>query len=148
MTEDGDEDAIWIARIDGDHGDLLTVAEPKMRPRLSGVARFVDAVTGGEIGTLQSLAAAYVDDVRIGGSHRDRANGAGGLIVEDGRPDAAVVGGLPDAAVVDADVKDIGLIAHADGGNGAPAAEGPDHAPAHLLHHPRIDLSGERGSEE
>ena len=59
---------------------------------------------------MEPFAAAHVDHVRIRRRHRHRADGAGGLVVEDGIPGAAVVVRLPDAAVVDADVEDVGLI--------------------------------------
>ena len=81
-----------IARVDGDLRDLLAVAQAEMRPGLAGVGGFVDAVADREIGTLQSLAAADVDDVRIGRRDGDRADGSGRLIVEDRIPGAAVVG--------------------------------------------------------
>src|SRR6185436_15450471 len=66
MSEDGDEQTVGIARIDGDHRNLLTVAKSEMRPCFSSVGRLVDAIAGREIGTLQSFAAPDIDDVRIG----------------------------------------------------------------------------------
>ena len=122
VAEHGDEELVGIARIDGDLRDLLAVAQAEMRPRLAGVGGFVDAVAGGEIGTLQSFAAAGVDDVGIGGRDGERADGAGGLVVEDGVPGAAVIGGLPDAAVAHADVEDVGLPGDPLGGFGASGA--------------------------
>ncbi len=44
MAERGDEQAIRVARIDGELGNLLRVAEAEMRPRRAGVGGFVDAV--------------------------------------------------------------------------------------------------------
>ena len=58
-------------------------------PRVGG---FVDAVADREIRALEAFAAADIDDVRIGGRHRQRADGAGVLIVEDRFPDAPGVG--------------------------------------------------------
>jgi hypothetical protein len=78
---------------------------------------------------LQSFAATDVDGVGVGGCKRDCADGAGGLIVEDGIPGAAGVVGLPDAAVVDADEEDVRLIGDARDADGPAAAEGTDHAP-------------------
>ena len=100
-----------------------------MLPGFAGVGGFVDAVAGGKIGATQAFAAAYVDDVGIGWGHGERADGAGGLAVEDGDPGAAGVGGLPDAAVVYADVEEIGIAGDAGGGYGAASAEGADAAP-------------------
>src|SRR5207248_3053692 len=142
MSEDCDEEAIRIARIDDDRGDLLAVVEAEVLPRFAGVGGFVDAVAGGEIGTLQTFAAANVDDVRIGRRNGDRADRAGRLIVEDRRPDAAVVGRLPDAAVVHADVEKARLSRHAGRGDGASAAKWSDAAPTHCGR--RIGLREER----
>src|SRR3954471_19950591 len=44
MTERGDEDAIRIFRIDDEVGDLASVFESRIGPRLAGVGRFVNAV--------------------------------------------------------------------------------------------------------
>ena len=113
---------------------MAGICWPSRRPRcvqvLPRVGGLVDAVAVGEIGPLQALAAADVDDVRVGRRDGEGADGAGRLVVEDRLPGAAVVGGLPDAAVVDADVEDVGLAGHAGGADGAAAAERADHAPA------------------
>ena len=91
MAENRDEEPVWIGRVDDDLRNLLAVAQAEVRPGLAGVGGFVHAVAGGEIGALQSFAAADVDDVRIGLRDRQRADRSGRLIVEDRRPDAAVV---------------------------------------------------------
>ena len=130
VAEGGDEEAVGIARVDEDGGDLLGVAESEVTPGLAGVGGLVHAVADGEIGALESFAAAHVDGVGVGGGEGDGADGAGGLVVEDGLPGAAEVVGLPDAAVVDADVEDVGLGGDAGGADGAAAAVGSDVAPA------------------
>src|SRR5476649_295491 len=56
MSEHCDEEAIGIGRIDLDHRNLLTVAQPEVLPALSAVRRFVNAVTGREIGAMEALA--------------------------------------------------------------------------------------------
>ena len=65
MPGNRNEQAVRIARIDGDLRDLLTVAQAEMCPGASGVCRFVDTVSDGKIRTLQSFAAADINDVRI-----------------------------------------------------------------------------------
>ena len=107
MAEHRGEDPIRIVRIDGERRDLLAVAQAEVRPGAAGVGRSVDAVAHREVGALQPLAAADVDDVRIRRRHRDRADRLRRLVVEDGLPGAPVVVGPPDAAVADADVEDI-----------------------------------------
>src|SRR5712664_3270059 len=88
----GDEDAIWIFRIDENRGDLLGVAKVlHVRPGFSGVIGFIDSVAGGEVRALQSFAAANVNNARIGWRDGESADGAGGLFVEDGIPGVAEV---------------------------------------------------------
>ena len=99
MAERRDEQPIRVARIDGDVGNLLRVAQPEMRPRLAGVGRLVDAVAGREVRPMEPFAAADVDDVGVRWRDRDGADRPGRLVVEDRLPGAAGVGRLPDAAV-------------------------------------------------
>ena len=61
----------------------------------------------------------------IGGGDGEGADRSGGLVVEDGVPGAAVVGGLPDAAIADTDVEDVGLGGNSLGGLVRPARKGP-----------------------
>jgi hypothetical protein len=65
MTDYGNKDAVWIFWIDGQLRDLLTVAQSEMRPRLSGVSRFINAVADRKVRPMQSFTAANVNDVRI-----------------------------------------------------------------------------------
>src|SRR5579871_1424138 len=129
MPEHGDEESVWVPRIDQDRGDLLSLAKSEMAPGFSAIRALVDSVADGEVGALQALAAPHIDDIGVGGGERDGADGSGGLVVEGGVPGAAVVVGLPDAAVVDADVEDIGLIGDSGRADGTSSAERSDHAP-------------------
>src|SRR5205823_2900872 len=61
VPEDGDENAIGIARVNGDGTDLLAVAQAEMLPGLAGVGGFVDAIAGREVGAAQSFAAADIN---------------------------------------------------------------------------------------
>jgi hypothetical protein len=140
VPEDGREDAVRIARIDDDRRNLLPPAQAEVGPVRAGVGGLVDAVSRGEIGALEPFAAADVQDVGVGGSDGDRADGAGRLVVEDRAPHPAEVGALPHAAIVDADVEKVGLAWHANSADGAHAAMGPDHAPAHEGEGRRVDL--------
>ena len=149
VAEHGDEEAVRIARVHEDGGDLLSVAQSEVTPRLAGVSGFVHAVADGEIGTLEAFAAAYVDDVGIGGGEGDGADGTGRLVVEDGLPGAAEVVGLPDAAVVHADVEDVGLAGDTGGADGAAATKGADVAPTQARIVGGIEgLGGEKGGDQ
>ena len=128
-----------VLRIDDDLRDLLRVAQAEVRPRLAGVGGLVDAVAGRQVGPLLRLAGADVDDVGIRGRHRQRADRAGGLLVEDRQPGAAGVGGLPHAAVDDADVEGVRLARHAVERLGAAGAVRADVAPLHFAKQSRIE---------
>src|SRR5712664_2054568 len=133
MSFGGNENAVGIFRIDEDRGDLLGVAEVlQMRPGFSGVGGFVNAIAGREIRALQTFATAGVNDVRIGWSNGQRADGAGGLVVEDRIPSVPEIGGLPDTAIDGSHVENVRLVRHAGDGHRAASAERPDAAPAHF----------------
>src|SRR5713226_8931636 len=117
-----------------------------MRPSLSGIGGFVDTVAGREIRALQPFAAAHVNDIGIGGSNRQRADGAAGLVVENRIPSVAEVGGLPDAAVDGGHVENVGLVWHARDGHGAASAKRTDAAPAHFGVEVLIELLRVRGT--
>src|SRR5262249_51448174 len=140
MTEHSDEEPVRVSRIDNDLGNLLTVAQTQMRPRFACIRGLVDAVTHGEIGTLQALAAADVNDVWIRRSHGDRAYRTGRLLIEDRLHRPAVIRRLPDAAVVDANVEHARLGGHARDRFRTSAAKRADVAPAHLAHQAGIEL--------
>ena len=72
MTEDRHEDAVRVGRIDRDARDLLAIAQPEMLPRAPRIVRAIEAVAGGQIGALQSFAAAHVDDVGVRRRYLDR----------------------------------------------------------------------------
>src|SRR5271157_40477 len=125
-----DENAVGVLGINQNCADLLGIAQPEMPPRLAAVDGFVHAVADGEIGPLrQPFAAADIEHVGVGGRHGDGADGAGGLVIENGPPCHAEIVGLPYAAVVDADEEHVRLVGDARGADGAAAAERADHAP-------------------
>jgi hypothetical protein len=96
-------------------------------PGLARVHGFVDAVAVGGIAADSALAGADVDDVGIGGSDRDRGDGAEAYVaVGDGLPVVAAVGGFEYAAAGSAEVVDEGLAGDAADGIDASAAEGSD----------------------
>src|SRR5205085_11173958 len=90
-AEHGHEQPVRILGVHRDLRDLPPVAQSEVAPGGATIGGLVDAVAGGEVGALQALAAADVEDVGFGGGDGDRAHGAGGLVVEDRRPGAPVV---------------------------------------------------------
>src|SRR5512143_3556955 len=133
MAEYRDEQAIWVARVDDDRADLLPVAQAEVLPGFPGIGRFVHAVTGGQIGTLQAFAATDVDDVGIGWGHRESAYRTGRLIIEDRFPCMTEIVGFPHAAVVDADVKDVWLTGYPGCSDGSTPSMWSDHPPTKVL---------------
>src|ERR1700732_921384 len=93
MAKHGSEQVIWIARIDGQSRDLLAVAQTEVSPRFSGIYGFVNSVTYRKVGALQAFAAGGVNNIWIGGSYGDGADGLRGLVFEDRPPSASLIGG-------------------------------------------------------
>src|SRR5271166_105867 len=111
-----------------------------MFPSVAAVAGFVNSVAGGKIGTAQSFAAADVNYVGIRWRDAERADGAGGLAIENGNPGAAGIGGLPYAAIIYANIKEIRFTGDASGGYGAASAEWADAAPFEICVEARGEL--------
>ena len=150
MAERSDEQAVGVARIDVDARDLLGVVETEPGPRPSRIGGLVDAITRREVGPVQTLAAAHVDDVRIGRRNRDGADGSCGLVIEDRHPRAPGVGRLPDAAIDRRHVEGVWLTPVPGDGHGPACAVRADVAPLHVGEERRTDarrLLGRHGGE-
>src|SRR6266851_4744459 len=143
MPGHGSEDLAGIARIDGELGNLLAVAEAEMLPSLAGVSGFIYAVANGEVRPVQTFTAADINNVGIRRCDCQGADGAGGLIVKDRLPCATVIVSLPDSAVANAYIEDAGLAGNAGDGARASATIGADGTPVQRLEQPGINL-GER----
>src|SRR6185312_5371534 len=140
MAGHSGENFVGIPRIDGEFWNLLAIAQAKMGPRLAGISGFVDAVPDREVRAVQPLAAADINNVGIRRRNGNRANGAGGLMVKDGLPCAAVIIRLPDASIADAYIEDVRLAGHAADGPRASATIRPDAAPLERAEQRRIKL--------
>src|SRR5262249_27202027 len=103
-----------------------------------------DSVADGEIGTMKTLAAADIQNVRIGRSDGDRSDGLRGLAVEDRIPGSAGIVAAPQAAVDLGDVQDHRRSGDARHRPGAAAPERADHPPAQILKRRWSNLLGER----
>ena len=132
MTEHRDKQPVGIVRIDTDPGNLLPLAQAKVGPGLPCVRGLVHTIARGQIGPVQSFAAADVDHIWIGGRYRDGADGTGWLVIEDGIPRPAVVVALPNAAVHRTEIENIWLADNASCGSRSPSAKWPNHAPMQL----------------
>ena len=94
LAEHGRVGDVGVCRVD-DHRADLAVLLPHVLPRLPGVRGLVDAVSLPDVAADVGLARADVDDVRVGRRHRDRADRARRLVVEDRLPPDPAVRGLP-----------------------------------------------------
>src|SRR6185295_3268911 len=133
------EHDVGIGRVDNDAADLLDVAEPDGAPGSSTVHRLEDAVADTEIRTMETLATADINDVRIRRRDGDIAHRSGWRAVEDRMPGPAVVIRLPHAAVVDAHIEHASLRWHAHATDGAARAERSNETVAQLLIEGGID---------
>src|SRR5262249_36600257 len=126
MPHPRDEHDVRISRMDDDAADLLDVSETDVLPGAPAVDRLEDPVADAEVGPVQSLAAADVDDVRVRGGNRDVADRSGRRLIEDRPPCAAVVIRFPDSTVVHAHEEHTGLRRHADAADGTTRPERAD----------------------
>src|SRR6185503_20292601 len=130
VAEGGHVHEVGIARMHADAADLHRLAQAEVRPRLAGVARAVDAVAVGHVAADAALAHAGVNDVRVRGGDRQRADRARlHLPVGHRRPARPAVRGLEDAAARGAHVEDLRLTGDAGHRRDAAAAERADLAP-------------------
>ena len=126
------EDAIGVRRVHHERRDLLAVLKPQVPPGLAAVCGLVDSVAHRQVGSLQTLAASYVDGARVGGGDCDRAHRTGRLAVEDRRPNLSVVRASPHSTVHRRHVEHVGGAGRTGDGHGSPSAKGPDASPFHF----------------
>ena len=129
VAEDRRVDDVGVAGVDHHPANLAGVMEPDVRPALSAVRGFVNAVSRGDVAPDARGAATRVHDARIGVRHVDGADGTRAVVaVRDVDPALASVGGLPQPAAVRAHKVGPGLLGD-PGHRGNPGAlVGPDHA--------------------
>ena len=135
LAEDGRPGDVRVRRVDDHRADLAGLLAD-VPPGLPGVGGLVDAVPLRDVAPDVRLARADVDDVRVGRRHRDRADRARRLVVEDGLPPDAAVRGLPHPARGRGRVVGERVAGHAGHARNAPArgrADQPVLEPAKLL---------------
>src|SRR5216683_1300876 len=104
------------------------VLEANVRPRLTGIDRFVHAVAER---TLHRVARAGIHNIGIGRRHLDRADAVDiGELIEDREPGHARARGFPNAAGGRPDVEHARLTDRAGDGRDAPTVKRADVAPA------------------
>ena len=123
VAQHGDVHKIRVCRVDADAPDLPGIAQPRMNPGATAIARTVHADAGRDVVARTCRAGANVNDIRIGIRNGDGADRAGlERSVRDVPPRHAGVGGLPDAASCGPEVIDERLRGHASDRRDAAAA--------------------------
>ena len=130
MPQHGNEDPIGIARVHQNRRNLLAIAEPQMAPALARVGGFINSIAHREVRPLHALAAADINNVRVGRRQGNRAHGTSGLLIEYRMPGTPKIVRLPDPAIGRRNIEHIRLASDTCGSDGAPAAERPNHPPA------------------
>src|SRR5579859_8014184 len=147
-------DAVRIGRINDNFADLACLREANGAPGFAGVSRFEQADAIRVLTANVGFTGADVDDIGIGWSYGDSADGAyrdsSLRAVRNRKPGAAGVFGLPYPAADGAHVEGVGLGSVTGHAIGASAAHGADVTPLKAVEHLRgILLSGcgNRGKE-
>src|SRR5258707_12186592 len=104
MTKHRCKNPVWIARIDQDHGNLLSISEPKVTPRLTPIGCLVDPVPNGKVGPLQAFPASNADYVWFRGGHPDCPEPARSLALRGAGHYRSQVGPSPDPTLAAAHV--------------------------------------------
>ena len=132
MAERRHVGAVRVGGVDADASDRVGVGEAEVAPGLPGIVRAVDAVALEDVGAELHLAHADVDDVRVGGGHRDRPDrGAAHLPIGHRGPCRPAIRRLEQPSARRAEVvleRPFGVARH---GDGASAPVRSDRPPLH-----------------
>src|SRR5579875_847175 len=135
-------DQVGIVRMDAYLGDVTRVRQAEVRPGLTCVGRFIDAVAMRDVAANGCLAHANVDDVRVRGGDGYRANrGAFEKAIGDVFPDQAAIDGFPDTAARRAEIKYLRVLRVSADGDDAATAERTDQPPFKRIEQVWIDSS-------
>jgi hypothetical protein len=99
---------------------------------MTGIVRPENTFPDGKVRPLDAFTAGDINYVGIRRRNGDITDGARRLFVEDGDPGAAKVGRFPDTAIVDADVKNIGLLGNTAATDRATTPVRADHPPVQV----------------
>ena len=98
VTKRCDQNVVGVGGVDDDASDAPGLVEPHMLPGFARVGGAIDAVANDNVAADERFAGSDPDYIRIRGSDRQRADGRHRLVVEDGLPVHASVGGLEHTA--------------------------------------------------
>ena len=104
----GEVREVGVVRVDANAPDLARLAQAQVAPGRAVVVGAVHAASRRDIAADRVGARAHVEDVRVGGRHRDRADGPDrDAVVRDVRPRLPGALGLPDASARGAEVEGV-----------------------------------------
>src|SRR5579883_878545 len=129
VAERGDVGDVRVLRIHDYATDLTGFAQADVVPSFATIGGLVNAIARGQIHANVGLARPRINCVGIGWGDGESANGSDVLIVENGPPDYARVGGLPDAAVNGTEVEFRRIAGNAGHSDDTTAAKGTNQAP-------------------
>ena len=141
VSDRGDENDVWIFRVNDDRSDMAAVLQTDMAPVSSSIDRLINAVAVGDVSAQGRFARADIDDIVIARCDRDRADRRGRmLLVEHRLPVRAAIARFPHAASYTAKVIGVGLARDALDRDRASAAERPDLTPLHAAPELRVEM--------
>ncbi len=95
MSQGCDINNIWIGRMDDNATNMMSIMKPHILPCPAAISRFIDPVSPGRALAIVWLSGANPDYARIGRGNGHITHGARILVIENGFPGYAVIGGLP-----------------------------------------------------
>ncbi len=147
VTERSGQNYIRVARIDDDAANAPRLFKAHARPGFTGILGLEYPPAHGDVAANKGFPGSRPHDIRVRGRQRQRADGGRRLIVEDGLPVNAPVGGLPYSSGGRTHVVG-GRIARDSGHGNRAIAWRPEIAIMQRRVSRGIDLPGRRGKNE
>ena len=133
MPQHRRKQSIRIRRINHHRRNLLAIAQTKMRPGFSSIARFINSISHRKVRPLQSLPASHINNVRIRRRHRNRPNRLRRLRIKNRRPSPPIIIRFPNPAIHCPDIKQIRRARNASHSPSPPPAKWPNRTPSQFL---------------
>ena len=133
MPQRGDENLVYVSRVNDDSPNLPRVLQPDVHPRFAAVRGLVHSIPVGNRRAHVRLARAHVNHVRIRWHYRDCSNRSNRLRIEDGLPRPPRIIRLPNASAHASKIENLRLPAHASYSQRTPSARRTDQPPPQLL---------------
>ena len=133
MPQRGDENLVYVSRVNDDSPNLPRVLQPDVHPRFAAVRGLVHSIPVGNRRAHVRLARAHVNHVRIRWHYRDCSNRSNRLRIENRLPRPPRIIRFPNAAAHASKIENFRLPAHASYSQRTPSARRPDQPPPQFL---------------